>query len=84
MSFDKSTHTGSYVVVGFAVGGAAWYIGRLASRPDGACITAVLSFPSHLQSVVVIWTKNNPTPWNNVNQNENIKLMTGNHKFEKR
>ncbi|KAF8499304.1 hypothetical protein JB92DRAFT_2982464 [Gautieria morchelliformis] len=54
-----------YAVVGIAVGGAGWYVGRLASRPD------------------VIWTKNNPTPWNNVGPNENIKLMTGNHKFDK-
>ncbi|KAF8529234.1 NADH-ubiquinone reductase complex 1 MLRQ subunit-domain-containing protein [Hysterangium stoloniferum] len=31
----------------------------------------------------IIWTKSNPTPWNNVKQNENIKLMAVNHKFDK-
>ncbi|GJJ07659.1 hypothetical protein Clacol_010570 [Clathrus columnatus] len=31
----------------------------------------------------IIWTKGNPTPWNSVQQNENIKLMSGNHQFEK-
>ncbi|KAH9987898.1 hypothetical protein BJV74DRAFT_773704 [Russula compacta] len=32
----------------------------------------------------VIWTKSNPTPWNNVKQDENVKLMSVNQKFEKR
>ncbi|KAF9468844.1 hypothetical protein BDZ94DRAFT_1152895 [Collybia nuda] len=32
----------------------------------------------------VVWTKANPTPWNNVEQGENTKLMAVNQKFEKR
>ncbi|KIJ56910.1 hypothetical protein M422DRAFT_238500 [Sphaerobolus stellatus SS14] len=32
----------------------------------------------------IIWTKSNPTPWNSVQQNETIKLMSGpTHKFDK-
>ncbi|CCM04030.1 uncharacterized protein FIBRA_06187 [Fibroporia radiculosa] len=31
----------------------------------------------------VVWTKENPTPWNDVKQNENIKLLAVNHQFEK-
>ncbi|KDQ20612.1 hypothetical protein BOTBODRAFT_26614 [Botryobasidium botryosum FD-172 SS1] len=55
-----------YVVVGAAVGGAGWYLSRLARGPD------------------VIWDrKNNPTPWNHVEQNTNTKLMSHKHEFEK-
>lgn len=32
----------------------------------------------------VVWTKNNPTPWNTVKQDENTKLMAVNQKFGKR
>lgn len=31
----------------------------------------------------VVWTKNNPTPWNTVGQNENLKMLSVNQKFEK-
>ncbi|KAI0052567.1 hypothetical protein FA95DRAFT_1601613 [Auriscalpium vulgare] len=31
----------------------------------------------------VVWTKSNPTPWNNVGQDENVKLVAVNQKFEK-
>ena len=49
----------------------------------------VFLFPRYLKAFLffffqVIWTKNNPTPWNSVGQNDNIKLMSGSHKFEKR
>jgi len=33
---------------------------------------------------VVIWTKNNPTPWQSVKPDENIKLMSVSHNFEKK
>ena len=32
----------------------------------------------------VVWTKSNPTPWNEVKQDENVKMMSVNQKFEKR
>jgi len=31
----------------------------------------------------VIWSKSNPTPWNDVQQDENTKILSGHHKFEK-
>ncbi|KAI0260928.1 hypothetical protein BC834DRAFT_898066 [Gloeopeniophorella convolvens] len=31
----------------------------------------------------IIWTKNNPTPWNDVKQDENVKMMAVNQKFDK-
>ncbi|KAN0131041.1 hypothetical protein V8E53_010950 [Lactarius tabidus] len=31
----------------------------------------------------VVWTKANPTPWNTVKQDENVKMMAVNQKFEK-
>ncbi|KZS97736.1 hypothetical protein SISNIDRAFT_449292 [Sistotremastrum niveocremeum HHB9708] len=31
----------------------------------------------------VIWSKNNPTPWNSIHPDENVKLTSGHHKFEK-
>ena len=33
--------------------------------------------------LAVIWTKNNPTPWNTIQPNENTKMLTVNQKFEK-
>ncbi|KAF9452007.1 hypothetical protein P691DRAFT_697965, partial [Macrolepiota fuliginosa MF-IS2] len=32
----------------------------------------------------VVWTKSNPTPWNNIKPNEGTKMMEVNQKFEKR
>lgn len=32
----------------------------------------------------VVWTKENPTPWNDVKPDENTKLLTVNHQFDKR
>ncbi|KLO16374.1 hypothetical protein SCHPADRAFT_869922 [Schizopora paradoxa] len=31
----------------------------------------------------VVWTKNNPEPWNSVKPGENTKLMAVNQKFDK-
>ncbi|KAI0347004.1 hypothetical protein BDW22DRAFT_484564 [Trametopsis cervina] len=31
----------------------------------------------------VIWTKENPTPWNDIKQDEGTKLLTVNQHFEK-
>lgn len=33
---------------------------------------------------VVVWTKNNPTPWNTIAPDQGTKLMEVNQKFEKR
>lgn len=34
-------------------------------------------------SRTVVWTKENPTPWNDIKQNENTKLIQVNSKLEK-
>jgi hypothetical protein len=34
-------------------------------------------------SRIVVWTKENPTPWNDIKQNENTKLIQVNSKLEK-
>jgi len=31
----------------------------------------------------IVWTKNNPTPWNTIKPDEGTKLMAVNQKFEK-
>ncbi|KIK99717.1 hypothetical protein PAXRUDRAFT_822487 [Paxillus rubicundulus Ve08.2h10] len=54
-----------YAVIGLAVGGATWYLSRLARGPT------------------VVWTKNNPTPWNDVKPDENTKLMDVQGRFSK-
>ncbi|EJD54032.1 hypothetical protein AURDEDRAFT_96546 [Auricularia subglabra TFB-10046 SS5] len=54
-----------YVIVVGALGGAGWYLGRLALRPE------------------VVWTKNNPTPWAQVQQDQTTKLYHGHHRFDK-
>ncbi|KAG6378391.1 Aldo/keto reductase family-domain-containing protein [Boletus reticuloceps] len=55
-----------YAVIGITVGGAGWYLARLAQGPS------------------VVWTKSNPTPWNSVKPDENIKMMDPSGKFAKR
>ena len=67
--------------------GCTWYLTHLARGPSGeqshSCVTS--SFFRTLNPIfVVVWTKANPTPWNNVKQDENVKLMAVNQKFEKR
>lgn len=37
-----------------------------------------------LYAPAVVWTNSNPTPWNSVKQDENVKMMAVNQKFEKR
>ena len=73
-----------YVIIGGAVAGAGWYLFRLARGPDGQIFDLLrIAFLSDSQ-VAVIWSKTNPTPWNTVQADENIKLLSGHHKFEKR
>jgi hypothetical protein len=31
----------------------------------------------------VVWTKDNPTPWNDIKQDENVKMHAVSHKFDK-
>ena len=78
----------SYCVVGATVFGCTWYLTRLARGPHGEPLFATHhhlpdSF-SELPRRIVVWTKSNPTPWNEVKQDENVKMMSVNQKFEKR
>ncbi|SRR5229473_1856055 len=79
----------SYLVVGATVLGGTWYLSHLArgphSEPHTSCsqlFFRISEFPNFQR--VVIWTKSNPTPWNEVKQDENVKLMAVNQKFDKR
>jgi NADH-ubiquinone reductase complex 1 MLRQ subunit len=75
----------SYCVVGATVLGCTWYLTRLARGPQGEPHTTssiLLLVPNFRRTVV--WTKSNPTPWNEVKQDENVKMMSVNQKFEKR
>ena len=74
------------VVVGVVVVGAGWYLTRLARGPNGTSMIprcSWLAFTRRLARAVV-WTKDNPTPWNTVKPDENTKLLTVNQHFEKR
>ncbi|KAA1466019.1 hypothetical protein DENSPDRAFT_830754 [Dentipellis sp. KUC8613] len=31
----------------------------------------------------VVWTKANPTPWNTIEQDQNVKILSVNQKFDK-
>ncbi|KAJ9070084.1 hypothetical protein DSO57_1016981 [Entomophthora muscae] len=54
------------VIIGGALGGATWYVSRLARGVD------------------VVWDrKNNPRPWEHVDQNTNLKLFAHTDRFEK-
>ncbi|KAG8218325.1 Aldo keto reductase [Butyriboletus roseoflavus] len=55
-----------YAVIGLAVGGATWYLTRLAQGPS------------------VVWTRSNPTPWNDVKPDENTKMLDPSGKFSKK
>ena len=41
-------------------------------------------YATDLYARAVVWTNSNPTPWNSVKQDENVKMMAVNQKFEKR
>ena len=75
----------SYAVVGVVVVGASWYLTRLARGPAG-----MSPFPStpptgfHFPPRAVVWTKENPTPWNDIKPDEGTKLLTVNQHFDKR
>ncbi|RDB20486.1 hypothetical protein Hypma_012443 [Hypsizygus marmoreus] len=76
-----------YVIVAGVLGGASWYTYRLAKGPaseqilDHTCLQHSLIVRSH--TIIVIWTKSNPTPWNTVQPNEGTKLISVNQKFDK-
>lgn len=68
--------------------GCSWYLTRLARGPNGEPSHSRL-FTSPISEsksfyFVVVWTKSNPTPWNEVKQDENVKMMAVNQKFEKK
>jgi NADH dehydrogenase (ubiquinone) 1 alpha subcomplex subunit 4 len=81
----------SYVVIGGALTGASWYLHRLATRPDGESLLGpvdplhrvIIERPADC-AVTVVWSRKNPEPWQTVGANENTKLMSGTHKFDKR
>ena len=62
--------------------GASWYLTRLALGPSGASVLVVPFDPADLS--LVVWTKNNPTPWNTITPDQGTKLIEVNQKFEKR
>ena len=73
------------MIIGGALVGASWYLFRLSRNPDGQSHNSSLFSPLIIDRLpLVIWTKSNPTPWNTIQQDENIKMMSGNHKFDKR
>jgi NADH-ubiquinone reductase complex 1 MLRQ subunit len=82
----------SYCVVGATVLGCGWYLTRLARGPHGEplrlhTIPISLTVPNYFSEFlrhIVVWTKSNPTPWNEVKQDENVKMMAVNQKFDKR
>ncbi|CED85559.1 NADH-ubiquinone reductase complex 1 MLRQ subunit [Phaffia rhodozyma] len=71
-----------YAVVIGAVGGAGWYLSRLARGPDVLprhfSLTNVI-----LRSSSLIWDRNgNPQPWQHIKENQQVKLLAINHKHE--
>jgi len=71
--------------VGATVVGCTWYLTRLARGPSGEpSPNFTPHFPNTESISAVVWTKSNPTPWNDVKQDENVKMMAVNQKFEKR
>ncbi|TFL00656.1 hypothetical protein BDV98DRAFT_593977 [Pterulicium gracile] len=54
-----------YIIMAGVVGGAGWYLVRLAKGPT------------------VVWTKNNPTPWNDIKQDEATKIINMNTNLNK-
>ena len=45
---------------------------------------ALRFYATDVYARAVVWTNSNPTPWNSVKQDENVKMMAVNQKFEKR
>lgn len=63
--------------------------GTLPDLPEAPPVcTSWLALPIIALSTIlypssVVWTRDNQTPWNDVQQNENTKLLTVNQHFEK-
>ncbi len=75
------TLSSSYYVVGATILGGTWYLSRLSRGPHSELHTSppfYFLFPNFRR--IVIWTKSNPTPWNEVKQDENVKMMVVNQK----
>ncbi|CAE6471429.1 unnamed protein product [Rhizoctonia solani] len=76
-----------YAVVAGAVGGAGWYISRLATRSvlaTGAVGGAGWYISRLATRPDIIWDRrNNPTPWMSVEQGMQTKLMSVNQKFDR-
>ncbi len=74
----------SYAIVGVVVAGGTWYLTRLARGPHGASSLYGRAEAGGLTMCAVVWTKDNPTPWNDIKPDENTKLLTVNQHFEKK
>lgn len=72
----------SYAVIGLVVVGGGWYLSRLARGPTGALKKSCSNMRTS-DLVAVVWTKENPTPWNDIKPDEGTKLLTVNQHFEK-
>ena len=57
-------------------------VARIVSSPSPFFVLVLRTPTAAL--CAVIWTKANPTPWNDVKQEDNVKMMSVNQKFEKR
>ncbi|KAJ7688381.1 hypothetical protein B0H17DRAFT_1068409 [Mycena rosella] len=63
-----------------------WFAVEVAPRyvlVGGACCGASWYLYRLATGPSVIWTKNNPQPWQSIEPNQGTKLLEVNHKFEK-
>lgn len=58
-----------------------WHVSRKALRVSS---TSPSLLDLTVVGIKVVWTKSNPTPWNSVKPDENIKMMDPSGKFSKR
>jgi NADH dehydrogenase (ubiquinone) 1 alpha subcomplex subunit 4 len=74
----------SYAIIGCVVVGCPWYLSRLARGSSGTFTSSARADePLPDRPFIVIWTKDNPTPWNDIKQDENTKLINVNNKLER-
>jgi NADH dehydrogenase (ubiquinone) 1 alpha subcomplex subunit 4 len=74
--------------MGGTVAGATWYLGRLAMGPHGASRLVLRITPrgwlADAGCGVVVWSKDNPQPWNTVKHDETVKMMNVNQDLQRR
>ena len=90
---NSLTFSNSYTIVGAVMGGAGWYLYRLARGPEGGCFNTwgrvrlfggrkCLTWPFRVFAIIVVWTRTNPNPRNTIEQDQNIKMLAVSHKFD--